>query len=712
MDITAVRTRQGWASSSKTRVATTGVGELAIASAPNVAEVQSRLWRRMQHAEPVLVGFIALILGFWRLPLNGLGNLYYTAADITGSRSLRALFFATFDRGGIMAVDKPPLGLVGPALAIRLFGISSWTVLGPQVVLFAAGIVVFFCALRRWTNRRVAWIGAASLLLTPISVAVARSNNPDELLVFFTIISLVFVGESLRDARFRWVVAAGIAVGLAFTTKQLQALVGVPALVVTISVLSVGSWSRRVARTSVFGVCSVVTSAAWLWGVDRIAPSRRPYISNARNNSEFNLAFGFNGSHRVGKLVKPPSWVPVKGGWTTTSGKSIARLIPQRSLFANHYIAQTSWLLAVALVGAISLIVNRRTEHQRLIRVLFGWSMFHALVLAYTPGKFSPYYMAPLVPGIAGLIALSVDAFAPDQFVRPIVTLPRRHLVNPADLTQHHQRERAPLAKCGGLTMMLSVLCIGAVAARPYIGTANTVLTCTLGVLALTLHVIVICALARRRLVRVASLVVTLVALTGVPTRYVIADVTSRQSAITPNAEMARGASPSRVEAAIVANDSKILSYVQASSSPMVATSRMAVGAGAVVRGIGVVPLGGFFGTDPYPSLPTFTLMVATGKVRWVAVPDLPPGRSSQGLPPGIVARPWGRWVRANCRAVKPETYGGLDGRKFWSANNEKPYRTPLVLYDCSLRRLGTSPGTPRRLQGIFSNPRSLFTND
>ncbi len=648
----------------------TDVEELAIASAPNVGEVQSSLWMRARGAEPVLVCFIALVLGFWRLTLNGLGNLYYTAADITGSGSIRALFFATFDRGGIMAVDKPPFGLVGPAFAIRLFGVSSWTVLGPQVVLFAGGVVVFFCALRRWTNRRVAWIGAAVLLLTPISVAVARSNNPDELLVFFTIVSLVMVGESLRDTRVRWVLAAGAAVGLAFMTKQLQALVSVPALVVAVAVLSAGSWRRRAGRTSVFVGTSVVTSVAWLWAVDRIAASERPYISNARNNSEFNLAFGFNGSNRVGKLVKPPSWVPVNGGWTTTGGKLIARLIPQRSLFANHYIAQTSWLLAVAFIGAIGLIVNRRTEHQQLVRLMCGWTVFHALALAYTPGKFSPYYMAPLVPGVAALIAISVDAFAPRQVARPIER-------------RDHQTEPSSLADRAGLAMMLSVLCIGAAAAKPYIKTANTVLTCTFGGVALTFHVSGFGGHARSRFVRAASFVTTLVALTAVPARYVLADITSRQSAIAPNAEIASGPSPSRVEALIAANDSKILSYVQASSSPILATSRMSTGAVGVVRGIGVVPLGGFFGTDPYPSLPSFASMVATSKVRWVAVPDLPPGRAPQVLPPGMVARPWGPWVRSKCEAVNATSYGGLDAKGFWSANNKRPYRTPLVLYDC-----------------------------
>ncbi len=621
-------------------------------------------------AEPLLVGLAALVLGFWRLTLNGLGNTYYAAADITGSGSLRALFFATFDRGGVMAVDKPPLGLVGPAFAVRLFGTSSWTVLGPQVVLFAGGLVVFFCGLRRWTNRRVAWIGALILLLTPIDVAVARSNNPDELLVFFTILSLVMVGESMRDARFRLALAAGAAVGLAFTTKQLQALVAVPALVVAIAMLSAGGWRRRAARTTVFLTSSVLTSAAWLWAVDRIAQSQRPYVSNARNNSEFNLAFGFNGAHRVGQLRHQPSWVPVGRGWTSTAGRLIARLIPQRSLLANHYVAQTSWLLMVALVGGLALVLTRRADQPKLVRFLLCWTSFHALVLAYAPGKFSPYYVAPLVPGIAALVAIAVDTFGPGR-------LPR------SNSNRHSQPFWKRYSDRSVVVLMLSALFIVAVAARSYIGFANTVLGCVLVVVAICLNASCAPRRTRGRAVRFATFATTLLAFTAIPGRYVLADVTSRQNAVVPNAEIATGAYPPKVPAAIDVNDTRIVSFVQASSVPTLATSRISSAAGGIIKGIRVVPLGGFFGTDAYPTLSTFTSMITQSRVRWVAVPALPPGRHARSLPPAMVARPWGPWVRNHCRLVAPGEYGGVDAGKYWVTNNRIPLHAPLALYDC-----------------------------
>ncbi len=51
-------------------------------------------------ADPLAFGLLALLIGFYRLSQNGLGDLYDTAAELSGSRSIHALFFSTFDRGG------------------------------------------------------------------------------------------------------------------------------------------------------------------------------------------------------------------------------------------------------------------------------------------------------------------------------------------------------------------------------------------------------------------------------------------------------------------------------------------------------------------------------------------------------------------------------------------------------------------------------------
>ena len=208
--------------------------------------------RAARSIEPLVVGLIAIVFAGWRLAQQGLGNSYYTAADISGARSVHNLFFAAFDRTGIMAVDKPPLGLVAPAAAVHAFGVSSWSVLGPQVVMFGIGLALLHAAMRRWFSARAARIASLVMVLIPIDIVVARSNNPDELLTLFTIIGLIAAVEAMRDGHGRWVALCAAAVSLGFLTKFLQAFVGLPVLAAAVFFSVRGH--RRLTRTAWFGI--------------------------------------------------------------------------------------------------------------------------------------------------------------------------------------------------------------------------------------------------------------------------------------------------------------------------------------------------------------------------------------------------------------------------------------------------------------------------
>ena len=66
------------------------------------------------------------------------------------------------------------------------------------------------------------------LALTPIAVAISRHNNPDALLVLCVVGALWFVVRGLEDGRARWLVWAGVCVGLGFEAKMGAALLVVP----------------------------------------------------------------------------------------------------------------------------------------------------------------------------------------------------------------------------------------------------------------------------------------------------------------------------------------------------------------------------------------------------------------------------------------------------------------------------------------------------
>ncbi len=67
----------------------------------------------------------AFVLFAWALDKNGMGNTYYAAAAKSGTMSWRNLWYGSFDPGGWITTDKPPLALwltrtLGPRLRIHV----------------------------------------------------------------------------------------------------------------------------------------------------------------------------------------------------------------------------------------------------------------------------------------------------------------------------------------------------------------------------------------------------------------------------------------------------------------------------------------------------------------------------------------------------------------------------------------------------------------
>src|ERR1700709_2057608 len=80
------------------------------ASASSSARARLRSLRA-PAAELAVLLVLAAVLDLWALDRNGWANTYYTAAVRSMSTSWHAFLFGSFDAGGVMTVDKPPLAL-------------------------------------------------------------------------------------------------------------------------------------------------------------------------------------------------------------------------------------------------------------------------------------------------------------------------------------------------------------------------------------------------------------------------------------------------------------------------------------------------------------------------------------------------------------------------------------------------------------------------
>ena len=207
---------------------------------------------------------IAFVLNCWALSRNGLGNTYYSAATRSMTASWRNFFFASFDPGGFITVDKPPVALWFQALSVRTFGYSSWTLLLPGALAGTASVAILFSIVRRHFGAVAATIAALVLAVSPVSVSVNRLNLPEPFMILFLVAAAWAVLRSLDAARpLVWLAVAGGFAGLAFNTKTLAAAIAFPALGLAVLVGSrdvedarhpgCGARRRRRGRVAVVG---------------------------------------------------------------------------------------------------------------------------------------------------------------------------------------------------------------------------------------------------------------------------------------------------------------------------------------------------------------------------------------------------------------------------------------------------------------------------
>ena len=235
-------------------------------------------------------------MNLWALSKNGWANEYYSGAVRSMASSWHAFLYGSLDAAGVMTVDKPPLALMVQALSVRVFGWSSWSMLVPQALMGVASVALVYDLVARRFGRAGGFVGGAVLALTPIAVAVSRHNNPDALLVLCVVGALWAVVRGLEGGRVRWMVLAGVFVGLGFSTKMGAALLVVPALAVA------WAWAapaRRVRGLLGGGLAMVVAGGAWPLLIALTPASSRPWISGTSDNSIWSLIVGYNGLGRL-----------------------------------------------------------------------------------------------------------------------------------------------------------------------------------------------------------------------------------------------------------------------------------------------------------------------------------------------------------------------------------------------------------------------------
>ncbi|GIT80829.1 hypothetical protein LLS1_24980 [Leifsonia sp. LS1] len=361
---------------------------------------------------PALLGLLAVtaFLYIWDLAASGWANSFYSAAVQAGSVDGEAFFYGSSDAANSITVDKPPASLWIMALSVRIFGLSSWSILVPEALMGVATVALVYVTVRRHFSARTALLAGGVLAITPVAALMFRFNNPDALLVLLLTLATSLTLRGIESGRIRWVVWAGVAIGFGFLTKQLQAFLILPVLAGVYLAAAPLSWKKRFGHLFAALGAVIVAAGWWVAVVELVPASWRPYIGGSQTNSFLELTFGYNG---LGRLTGDETGSVTGGGGTTGGGMWGSTGITR--LFENEIGGQITWLLPAALVlFVLALVLGRRsarTDARRATLLLFGgWLVVTALAFSFMAGIFHAYYTVALAPALAGVVAIGAAA--------------------------------------------------------------------------------------------------------------------------------------------------------------------------------------------------------------------------------------------------------------------------------------------------------------
>ena len=340
------------------------------------------------------------VLYVWDLAASGWANAFYAAAVQAGSQSWTAFFYGSSDAANSITVDKPPASLWVMEIAVRLFGLNSWSLLVPQALMGVATAGVVYLAVRRVVGPGAGLLAGAAMALTPVAVLMFRFDNPDALLVLLLTLAAYLLTRACASGRRATLVGVGMLIGFAFLAKTLQAVLVVPGFALVWLVCAPTAFRKRLVDLLLAGLAMVGAGGWWVVVVELVPADWRPYIGGSQTNSVWELIWGYNG---LGRLTGDETGsVGGGGGWGETG--------PGR-LFDTEIGGQIAWLLPAAIVLGIAGLVATarapRTDARRSALLVWGtWLGATGLTFSLMAGIFHAYYTVALAPAVAALVGI------------------------------------------------------------------------------------------------------------------------------------------------------------------------------------------------------------------------------------------------------------------------------------------------------------------
>ena len=331
------------------------------------------------------IGALALASGamtLWKLQ-DVSRSEYYASIARSMSTNFGNFFFGAIDPAGTVSLDKIPGSYWVPAIFARIFGFSTWSITAPNALATVALVIVVATTAKMVFGRTAGLLAGAIVATTPIVIAVSRSNQPQSFFLLTLAIAAHFAAKALLSNSRKYLIISGAWIALAFHTYMLQAWALWPALIIA-WFFTTGTMGKKLIDLLIAGTTSLALSLSWMIVVALVPSAHRPYVGGTYNNNPFEMVFGYNGLGRftattsaLSSATDDPtfrSFTPPFGG-----SASIGRI------FSSAVAGQIAWLIPTAVVS---------------IAILFILKVSKPLIIFYTLWLITFFSMFSAVAGI------------------------------------------------------------------------------------------------------------------------------------------------------------------------------------------------------------------------------------------------------------------------------------------------------------------------
>ena len=396
----------------------------APAPTPTTPPERARIgWRT-----PALLAIAALAAALYAWNLASAGYPpFYSMAVRSMSESWKALVYGAVDPQASLTIDKLAGSFVPQAISVRIFGFQQWSLALPQVLEGVVSTLVIHRVVRRWTGSVDAGLlAAAALAFTPVVTSMFQHSMEDGALTMCLVLAADRYQYAVMTGKLRSLVFCAIWIGLAFQTKMLEAWLILPAVGLAYLLFAPGSRGRRVRDALVVGAVGLLASLSWVLLYTFTPSGDRPYIDGTTNNNAFSMVFGYNGLTRLG--IHVPGAIGAESAQNLRA--ALAQLgVPQSALqnvqtlgvsgwgklFGTQFGPEVGWLYPLAFITLIAgLWWTRRAPRTDGLRAGFVfWGLWLVVGLVVYSAMTIPHtaYLSLLAPPIAALSAAGITLY-------------------------------------------------------------------------------------------------------------------------------------------------------------------------------------------------------------------------------------------------------------------------------------------------------------